>query len=273
MDARLQRRVQRYGWDRAAQDYEPLWEEQLAAARKALVGGAAIGRGQAVLDVACGTGLVTFEAARAVGRGGHVLGTDLSGEMVLAAQRRAAACQLAHVRFERMDAESLTVADGAFDVALCALGLMYFAEPLRAVRELRRAVRPGGRVGLSVWGEREHCGWASVFPVVQAEVSSEVCPLFFRLGTAHALAGLCEEAGLTVCSEERIHCLLEYPDASQACEAALLGGPVALAWSRFDQSTRARVCERYLQTLQPWRAGAGFALPGEFVVVHAAAPA
>lgn len=273
MDARLQRRVQRYGWDRAAQDYEPLWEEQLAPARKALVSGAAIGRGQAVLDVACGTGLVSFEAARAVGRGGHVLGTDLSGEMVLAAQRRATACQLAHVRFERMDAENLTVADGAFDVALCALGLMYFTEPLRALRELRRAVRPGGGVSLAVWGAREHCGWASVFPIVQAEVTSDVCPLFFHLGSDHALTGLCEDAGLTVRAEERIHCLLQYPDAAQACEAALVGGPVALAWSRFDEGTRARVSERYLETLEPWRAGVGFALPGEFVVVHATAPA
>ena len=84
MDAKLQQRVQRYGWDRAASDYEPLWEEQLAAARAPLLGGAALVRGQAVLDVACGTGLVSFEAARAVGRSGRVLGTDISGEMVRA---------------------------------------------------------------------------------------------------------------------------------------------------------------------------------------------
>jgi ubiquinone/menaquinone biosynthesis C-methylase UbiE len=52
-----------------------------------LLGGAALVRGQAVLDVACGTGLVSFEAARAVGRSGRVLGTDISGEMVRASSR------------------------------------------------------------------------------------------------------------------------------------------------------------------------------------------
>ena len=182
MDAKLQQRVQRYGWDRAASDYEPLWEEQLAAARAPLLGGAALVRGQAVLDVACGTGLVSFEAARAVGRSGRVLGTDISGEMVRAAQQRATACQLSHVHFERMDAARLTVPPASFDVALCSLGLMYVSDPLAALRELRQAVRRGGRVGVAVWGTRERCGWAAVFPIVQAEVASEVCPLFFSLG-------------------------------------------------------------------------------------------
>jgi ubiquinone/menaquinone biosynthesis C-methylase UbiE len=273
MDAKLQQRVQRYGWDRAASDYEPLWEEQLAAARAPLLGGAALVRGQAVLDVACGTGLVSFDAARAVGRSGRVLGTDISGEMVRAAQQRATACQLSHVHFERMDAARLTVPAASFDVALCSLGLMYVSDPLAALRELRRAVRRGGRVGVAVWGTRERCGWAAVFPIVQAEVASEVCPLFFSLGGHGVLSELCRAADLEVLTEQRLATQLEYADASQACEAAFVGGPVALAWSRFDATVRTRVCQRYLQAIEPWRHGAGFRIPGEFVIVHAAVPA
>jgi SAM-dependent methyltransferase len=223
MDAKLQQRVQRYGWDRAASDYEPLWEEQLAAARAPLLGGAALARGQAVLDVACGTGLVSFEAARAVGRSGRVL-AYISGEMVRAAQQRATACQLAHVHFERMDAAQLTVPAGSFDVALCSLGLMYVTDPLAALRELRRAVRRGGRVGVAVWGARERCGWAAVFPIVQAEVASEVCPLFFSLGGHGVLSELCRAADLEVLTEQRLSTHLEYADATQACEAAFVGG-------------------------------------------------
>ncbi|MBC8058049.1 MAG: dimethylmenaquinone methyltransferase, partial [Rhizobiales bacterium] len=64
MDGRLQRRVQRYGWDLAAHDYEPLWHAQLADAQRALLARAAPAPEEQVLDVASGTGLVTFEAAR-----------------------------------------------------------------------------------------------------------------------------------------------------------------------------------------------------------------
>src|SRR5258708_32355068 len=73
MDARLQRRVQRYGWDLAADDYEPPWHTQLAEAQAAMMALASPAPGHQVLDIACGTGLVSFEAARRVGPDGHGL--------------------------------------------------------------------------------------------------------------------------------------------------------------------------------------------------------
>ena len=89
MEAKLQRRIQRYGWDLAAGDYEPLWQEQLAQAQRAMLQAAAPAPGERVLDVACGTGLATFDAARAVAPGGDVLGVDISARMVEAARERA----------------------------------------------------------------------------------------------------------------------------------------------------------------------------------------
>jgi methyltransferase family protein len=89
MDARLQRRIQRYGWDLAAVDYESLWQAQLAEAQDTLLALASPAVGERVLDIACGTGLVSFGAARAVGPNGHVLGIDLSARMINAAERRA----------------------------------------------------------------------------------------------------------------------------------------------------------------------------------------
>jgi ubiquinone/menaquinone biosynthesis C-methylase UbiE len=273
MNAQLQRRIQRYGWDSASEDYEPLWSEQLAAARLALLARAAMQHGERVLDVACGTGLVTFDAARAVGPEGRVLGVDLSGKMVDAARHRASQGEMGHVTFARMDAETLALPDGSFDVALCALGLMYVPDPLQAVREMCRIVRPGGRIGLAVWGERSNCGWAPVFPIVDAEVSSDVCPLFFSLGARDALAQLCAQAGLVHIVQERINATLIYSDAEEACDAAFVGGPVALAWSRFDADTRRRVRARYVEAIAPWACNGGYRIPGEFVVVSALAPA
>jgi ubiquinone/menaquinone biosynthesis C-methylase UbiE len=272
MDARLQRRIQRYGWDLAAGHYEALWQAQLGPAQDGLLEAAALRPGESVLDVACGTGLVTLAAAAAVRPGGTVLGTDISEHMVDRARQQAAALGAGNVRFERMGAEDLDLPDGGFDVALCALGLMYLPEPEAALCELRRVLRPGGRIALAVWGERARCGWAAIFPIVDAEVASEVCPLFFGLGQGDALARACARTGFEAVTERRIASTLAYDSADQACRAAFVGGPVALAWSRFDAATRARVEDAYLTSIAPWRRGDGYAVPGEFVVVSARAP-
>jgi ubiquinone/menaquinone biosynthesis C-methylase UbiE len=272
VDARLQRRVQRYGWDLAAGDYELLWQKQLAPAQEALLAAAALAPEEEVLDVACGTGLVSLAAAAAVGRRGRVLGVDLSAQMVAVAAHRAGQQGQHWASFARMDAEALALPAAGFDAVLCALGLMYVPDPLKGLREMRRVLRPGGRVSLAVWGERSRCGWASVFEIVDAEVQSEVCPLFFQLGQAQRLVQLCGAAGLCDIEEWRIPARLEYADGREACDAAFVGGPVALAWSRFDATARARCRERYLASIEPWRCGTRYALPGEFVVVRALAP-
>ena len=111
--------------------------------------------------------------------------------------------------------------------ALCALGLMYMPDPARAVREMRRVLRPGGRSALAVWGERSRCGWSPVFAIVDAEVASEVCPLFFRLGPARTRwRGCARDGGLrapsrSAASRRRSH----YADGDEACDAAFVGGP------------------------------------------------
>jgi len=272
MDARLQRRIQRYGWDLAAADYESLWQAQLAEAQVALLALASPAGGEQVLDIACGTGLVSLEAARAVGPRGRVLGIDLSERMVDAAERRARDLGLSNCSFSRMDAEMLALPNASFDVVLCALGLMYMPNPERALREMSRVLRPGGRLSLAVWGERANCGWSALFPIVDAEVESEVCPLFFRLGNRDTLANLCVDEKFDDVRHRRLTTTLSFADANEACDAAFVGGPVALAWSRFDDEVRARVRARYLDAINPWRRGQGYRIPGEFVVAAAVAP-
>ncbi len=272
MQANLQRRIQRYGWDQAVADYEPLWRAQLAPAQDQLLAMAALRPGESVLDIACGTGLVSFAAAQAVGATGSVIGVDLSGKMIEAADGLARMRGLANTGFLRMDAEGLSLPDASRDVALCALGLMYFPDPVAALREMRRVLRPGGRVVLAVWGERARCAWAPVFPIVDAEVQGEVCPLFFQLGQADNLAQACADAGFGDIDQQRIATTLDYRDAADACAAVFVGGPVAMAWSRFSVETRARVQDNYLTAIAGCRVGEGYRLPGEFVVVSAVAP-
>jgi ubiquinone/menaquinone biosynthesis C-methylase UbiE len=272
MDPRLQRRVQRYGWDRAVVAYEESWRDQLEPAHSLMLEMAGLQRGERVLDVACGTGLVSFRAAAAVGERGAVVGTDLSGEMVESARRGAALRDLHHARFERADAEALPLEGGAFDAALCALGLMYVADPIKALAEMRRVLRPGGRAAAAVWGARRSCGWAEIFPITDARVASEVCPMFFQLGTGDALARTFEAAGFAAIRVERLSTTLRYASAEAALAAVFRGGPVALAYSRFDPATRRAVHAEYLDSIAAYRSGGGYEVPGEFVVAAARAP-
>lgn len=272
MDARLQRRVQRYGWDKAAVHYERTWQRQLEPAQAALLDMAGLAAGERVLDVACGTGLVSLRAARLTAPGGIVHGTDISEEMIAVARERAGTLGVANCRFERMDAEQLAIESGSVDVALCSLGLMYAPDPERAVAEMHRVLRPGGRAVCVVWGERGRCGWAGIFAIVDARVQSEVCPMFFRIGTGDCLERAYASAGFAGIRSRRFPSALDYASREEACEAAFVGGPVALAYSRFTEGMRADACADYLASIEAYRCGDGYAVPGEFVVVAGTKP-
>lgn len=273
MKPRLQLRVQRYGWDQAAAHYERYWAEQLRPAQDRLMELAALRPGERVLDVACGTGLLTLRAAEAVGPTGRVVATDISDEMVRHVRERCRARGMDQVTVERAHAEEPVPGPGAFDAALCGLGLMYVPDPVAALREMRRGLAPGdGRVAVAVWGARANCGWAEIFPIVERRVRSDVCPMFFQLGTGEALAYTLEAAGFRDVTPVRISTELRYPSAEDALGAAFVGGPVAMAYSRFDDETRRSAHSDYLESIAPFRDGDGYAIPGEFVVARGVRP-
>jgi ubiquinone/menaquinone biosynthesis C-methylase UbiE len=267
MDAALQRRVQRYGWDKAAQHYEIFWQQQLKPAQDKLLEMARLQRGEKLIDTACGTGLVSFPAAEKVGSTGFVLATDISEGMAKVGEEIASKRKLSNIRFERMDAEELSVPDEQYDVATCALGLMYVPDPVKALREMHRVLKPGGRAIAAVWGQRNRCGWAAVFEIVDKRVASEVCPLFFALGTGERLKLSFEAAGFSKIIVERINTELIYRSDEEACGAAFAGGPVALAYHKFSGQVKNEAHIEYLDSIKPFQNAHGYAIPGEFVVV------
>ena len=266
MEPRLQLRVQRYGWDKAAQFYETCWKKQLKPAQDKLLEMTDLQPGESVLETSCGTGLATFRAAEQVGPEGTIVATDLSQEMVNMAMEEAEKHNLTNTYFLRMDAQQLEINDFHFDAAICCLGLMYFPSPLKGLKEMHRLLKPGGRATVSIWGERKNCGWAEVFPIVDRQVASDVCPLFFQQGTGNALQYTFQEAGFNDVEVERFKVNLNYPDSETALMAAFAGGPVALAYEKFDEDTVETVHSQYINSIRPYRNGDGFEIPGEFVV-------
>ena len=119
-----------------------------------------------------------------------------------------------------------------------------------------------------MWGQRTRCGWADIFPIVDARVQTDVCPLFFQLGTGNTLQEEFGAAGFTQVRATRLSTTLHYDSPEAACGAAFEGGPVALAYSRFDDPTRMETRAEYLTSIVPYRTGNAYAIPGEFVVVR-----
>jgi ubiquinone/menaquinone biosynthesis C-methylase UbiE len=266
MEPKLQRRVQRYGWDKASAFYEDSWSKQLEPAQNRLMEMADLKPGEKVLDMACGTGLVSFRAAELVGPTGSVLGTDISENMVKAATEVAKANNITNITFERRDTEDLQLDDNNFDVALDSLGLMYYPVPLKACEEMGNALKSGGRVVAAVWGQRDHCGWAEIFPIVDSRVETDVCPLFFQLGTQDALVQTFSIAEFINVDIDRITTTLYYESPEEACSAVFAGGPVALAYSRFDDETKEEAHAEYIESIKDFWKEDHYEIPGEFVI-------
>lgn len=261
----LQRRVQRYGWNKASVYYDESWKEQLIPAQDKLLDMARLHPGEKVLETACGTGLVTFRAARSVLPDGEITATDLSDDMVDLAKSMAADRNIHNVIFRQMDAEQLALDDNSFDAAICGLGLMYVPDPLQSMKEMHRVLKPGGRTVVAIWGERKKCGWADIFPIVDKRVASDVCPLFFQQGTGDTLQSTMQSAGFTEIEIERFSVHLHFTSEEHAIKAAFFGGPVALAYHKFDEKTRKEAHQEYLDSINPFRNGNGYDIPGEFV--------
>lgn len=266
MEADLQRRIQRYGWDRAAIYYENFWQQQLKPAQDKLLEMAKLQPGEKLIDIACGTGLVSFPAAEKLGANGFVLATDISDGMVKICTELAKEKKLTNIEFKRMDAEELSVPNEEYDVALCALGLMYVPDPVKALKEMQRVIKPGGRAVAAVWGQRDHCGWAEIFEIVDRRVATEVCPMFFNLGNRDVLKRSFEAAGFSNVSFEKLNTILNYSSDEDAYGAAFAGGPVALAYHKFSDQVKNEAHIEYLDSIRQFQKEKGYAVPGEFVV-------
>ncbi|MEA2176885.1 MAG: hypothetical protein QOG77_182, partial [Solirubrobacteraceae bacterium] len=142
----------------------PGWEEhadyadgRTAALADRLLALCAPAPGDRVLELACGPGGLGLAAAARVAPGGEVVLSDVVPAMTAIAGRRAAG--VSNVRTRVLDLEAIDEPDGSYDVVLCREGLMFATDPGAAALEMRRVLRPGGRVGVSVWGPRERNPW------------------------------------------------------------------------------------------------------------------
>jgi SAM-dependent methyltransferase len=171
------------------------YDAELRAHHEHLRAAYGISSGDSVLDIGCGTGLTTREAARSAAPG-RVVGVDVSERMLGRARELTAAD---NVRYELGDAQVHPFDPGGFDVAISRFGTMFFSDPAAAFANVAAALRPGGRLVLLVWQPREVNDWMLEIDAVLGEARQPPSPGMdaFSLGDAAATERLLGGAGFT----------------------------------------------------------------------------
>ena len=170
-----------------------------SAVTEALVEYAQPRPGMQVLDLACGTGEPGISVAQRVGPEGHVTAVDLSAELLELASRRAKGKGLENFSTQQADAHQLPFADRTFDLATCRFGVMFFADPERALMELRRVLKAGARACFAAWGPIEQPYWQTTMRIVHRHTGGTMLEPEgtdpFRFSTAGSLAKVLRAAG------------------------------------------------------------------------------
>lgn len=156
---------------------------------------AEIVKGSHVLDVACGTGATTREAAARVGPQGRVVGLDRNDGMLAVARSRSSAAEWIEGR-----AEELPFSSATFDFVTCQFGLMFFDDRANALAEMARVLRPGGRIAVSVWDDVANSpGYAGMIELIETMFGGEAADALrapFVLGDKQTLQDILDGGGL-----------------------------------------------------------------------------
>lgn len=235
---------------------------------EAMLARAGVHPGDRVLEVACGPGGAGLAAAERVGPEGAVVLSDVVAEMTAIAAARAAERELTNVTTANRDLERIDEADRSFDVVLCREGLMFAVEPGRAVGEIHRVLRSGGRVSVAVWGSQQDNPWLGlVFDAVTSVTGFPVPPPGvpgpFALHDGARLRDLFSTAGFADVTIEELSTPLRAPSfEAWWTRTAAVAGPLSAILGGLDGDTAAAIAERLRDDVAPYSTAAGLELPG-----------
>ena len=219
--------------------------------------------GERILDLACGTGVVTRVAAERVGPVGQVVGLDLSPAM-LAVARSLPLTGGAAVAWVKASALALPLPGAAFDVVLCQHGLQQFPDRPGALAEMRRVLVPGGRLAAAVWSRiDDNPGMAALVAALERHVGPAAADnrrVPFALGDAAELTGLLVAAGFSGVRVQTLTETARFPSPEALVDAQLTATPLSTLGALTEEG-RLAVVEDVAAALRPYLTGNGLAVP------------
>jgi len=204
------------GWDRRIEGYDHVLGPVSRQTVKPTLDAARVEVGMRVLDVCSGPGML---AEGAIQRGATAIGLDFSGEVVEFARMR-----VPGAKFQRGDAQNLPFPENSFDAVICGYGIMHVPEPEVALREMKRVLRPGGRVALSVWdGASPTSAFALTYAAVRQHGTLDISlphgPDFFQFGTPTKMKHALAEVGFLAVEADFIPQKWTVNSADEVCDA------------------------------------------------------
>jgi SAM-dependent methyltransferase len=260
------------GWERRREEVA----KQNAPVREALLEGLDPQPGQTILELAAGIGDVGYLAAARVGDEGRLISTDFAPEMVEGAKRRAAEIGLRNVEHRVMDAERMDLADDSVDGVLCRFGYMLMSDPVAALRETRRVLRPDGRLAFATWAAPERNPF--IFVVGAALLAGGHLPPpdpegpgVFALPTAERITEVVTQAGFDPPDVRDVPITARHASLDEWWGfVGDIAGPLAAAIAQLTADEAAAVKANITEWASQWETdGGGYELPGVALVALA----
>jgi len=278
MDATQFKRASQAVWEAMAPGWDvrhAYFEERARPVTEKMLERLAAARGQSILELAAGTGVVGFAAAALVGSLGRVIVSDFSEAMVDVARRHAKELGLENVDCRVLDAERLDLADEAVDGVLCRWGYMLMGDPTAALAETRRVLRPGGRLSCAVFAGPDQNPWAALPSQILRERGhmpppEAGAPGILALGDRARLSRLITGAGFSDPQVDEVGFTWKFGNVDDYWDfLATAAGAIAMVLRRLDEDELGRVRRELAERVASFADPDGIELPAASLVASA----
>jgi SAM-dependent methyltransferase len=230
--------------------------------------------GERIIDIGCGCGQTSLDLARRVGRNSHVVGVDISAPMLDVARHRPLSGSAMRPEFREVDAQSVDLGHCVFDAGFSRFGVMFFSDPVAAFSNIRRSLRPHGRLGFVCWRPLSENTWMlaplnAALPFLPPPPPADpLAPGPFAFADAARVRSILRDAGFGLVTIEPFDAMIGSGDIEQTLALTFKVGPLGAAL-RENPQQKGNVADAVRKVLTHYATPAGVLMPAAVWIVLA----
>ena len=230
--------------------------------------------GERIIDIGCGCGQTSLDLARRVGRNGHVVGVDISAPMLDVARHRPLSGSALRPEFREVDAQSVDLGHAVFDAAFSRFGVMFFSDPVAAFSNIRRSLKPHGRLVFVCWRPLSENTWmlaplSAALPFLPPPPPADpLAPGPFAFSDAARVRSILCDAGFGLVTIEPFDAMIGSGDIEQTLALTFKVGPLGAAL-RENPQQKGNVADAVREVLTHYATPAGVLMPAAVWIVLA----